>query len=363
MNKYHIAAFLISMLLCSCGVSKIDRTVKYQVNFLDEYIYESTDSFKGNIIGGLSGIDYDGEKFILISDKSRSPEIYSVEIQVENLGITSVQFKNVENLSCDHIDIFDPESIRFLPKTTSYLVSTEGNIKANKSPEIIEVNTNGICQKTYNLPQHFKLDTPNRPRQNGVFEGLSIDYDEVGFWVVNEIPLEDDGRKPKLFNTNSPVRISHYSFGYQDPDFQMSYDLDRLIKIPFLPFGINGVTEILQIDQNHMLVLERSYSAGHKSKGIRVKLFLINISDAENTLEFDSLKQQKSLNLDKVLLFDSKNIKNQLKYKFIDNIEGITYGPKLSNGNKSLILISDNNFNAFGKQLNQFLLLELINSN
>ena len=45
---------------------------------------------------------------------------------------------------------------------------------------------------------------------------------------------------------------------------------------------------------------------------------------------------------------------------FIDNIEGITLGPKLSNGNQSLILVADDNFQVYGKQLNQFLLLEIV---
>lgn len=363
MKKYRIAAFFISILLCSCGTSKLDRSAKYQIKFLDEYILGSEKRFQGNLIGGLSGIDYDGSNFVLISDKAQSPEIYTAEIKIENFKIDSIYFKSVEKLSCDDIKVFDSESIRFLPRKPGYLVSTEGNINSNNSPEIIEIDTQGKCRKTYNLPPHFKLDPPNKPRQNGVFEGLSLDDSGEGFWVVNEIPLKEDGRKPKLYNTNSPVRLTHYQLDNQNPDFQMSYDLDRLIKIPLLPFGLNGVTEILQIDSNHILVLERSFSAGHKSKGNRIKLFLVNISGAENTLEYDSLKNHKDSKLDKILLFDSKSIKPQLEYKFIDNIEGITFGPELSNGNKSLILVSDNNFNALGQQLNQFLLLELINSN
>jgi hypothetical protein len=29
---------------------------------------------------------------------------------------------------------------------------------------------------------------------------------------------------------------------------------------------------------------------------------------------------------------------------FIDNVEGITFGPKLANGNQSLVLVTDNFF-------------------
>jgi hypothetical protein len=42
---------------------------------------------------------------------------------------------------------------------------------------------------------------------------------------------------------------------------------------------------------------------------------------------------------------------------FIDNIEGITFGPKLANGKQSLLFVSDNNFSE--KQKTQVLLFEV----
>lgn len=44
----------------------------------------------------------------------------------------------------------------------------------------------------------------------------------------------------------------------------------------------------------------------------------------------------------------------------VDNLEGIAFGPKLLNGNQTLIIISDNNFSSWTRQLNQVILLELI---
>ncbi|WP_353734985.1 esterase-like activity of phytase family protein [Okeania sp. SIO2C2] len=38
----------------------------------------------------------------------------------------------------------------------------------------------------------------------------------------------------------------------------------------------------------------------------------------------------------------------------LDNIEGITFGPKLADGQRSLILVSDNNFNPL--QITQILI-------
>ena len=83
-------------------------------------------------------------------------------------------------------------------------------------------------------------------------------------------------------------------------------------------------------------------------------------NNATNTLSDTILEKNELTYLEKELLFNFKSVKKQLSKKSIDNIEGITFGPKLPNGNLSLILVSDNNFNSLGEQLNQFILLELI---
>ncbi|NGY80198.1 esterase-like activity of phytase family protein (plasmid) [Bacillus megaterium] len=42
----------------------------------------------------------------------------------------------------------------------------------------------------------------------------------------------------------------------------------------------------------------------------------------------------------------------------LDNIEGISWGPKLPNGHDSLVLVSDDNFNR--NQVTQFLAFEVL---
>jgi hypothetical protein len=43
---------------------------------------------------------------------------------------------------------------------------------------------------------------------------------------------------------------------------------------------------------------------------------------------------------------------------YIDNIEGVTFGPNLPNGHKTLVFVSDNNFNPL--EQTQLLLFEVI---
>ena len=43
---------------------------------------------------------------------------------------------------------------------------------------------------------------------------------------------------------------------------------------------------------------------------------------------------------------------------YVDNVEGATFGPTLSNGHKTLILVADNNFDKLEKT--QFFVFEVI---
>ncbi len=79
---------------------------------------------------------------------------------------------------------------------------------------------------------------------------------------------------------------------------------------------------------------------------------------ATNTLDMNNLRVSFNNPAKKTLLYDFKWAKDFLSQEIIDNIEGITFGPTLPNGNQSIILISDNNFNSLGKQLNQVILME-----
>ena len=74
----------------------------------------------------------------------------------------------------------------------------------------------------------------------------------------------------------------------------------------------------------------------------------------------DGLLGQKFTTMKKELILNLSDVKEKLTEGIIDNIEGITFGPKLPNGNRLLILVADDNFQKFGRQLNQFLFFEQI---
>ena len=94
--------------------------------------------------------------------------------------------------------------------------------------------------------------------------------------------------------------------------------------------------------------------------GNNVKIYDVDISNATDVSGIDSLADSDFTPASKKLLFDFEEIRDQLTDGVVDNIEGITFGPDFPNGNKSVVLVADNNFSAFGPQLNQFVLFELL---
>ncbi|MGZ8523896.1 MAG: esterase-like activity of phytase family protein, partial [Chitinophagaceae bacterium] len=117
-------------------------------------------------------------------------------------------------------------------------------------------------------------------------------------------------------------------------------------------FKINGVSDILYAGNNKFIVIERGYSAGRLPSDIRV--YSADISDAGDISGIASLATQPvQKSVTKKLLLDMNTLD-----VFIDNIEGVTFGPVLPNGRRSLVLVADNNFAA--RQKSQFLLFEIL---
>ncbi len=135
--------------------------------------------------------------------------------------------------------------------------------------------------------------------------------------------------------------------------------MESITKIPWKYFAVNGLTDLIEYAPDQFLVLERAFSAGHGSNGNTVRIYDVDATRASNTLLIQNIKHAKINTATKKLVFNFDAIKDQLTENIIDNIEGMCFGPELPNGNKTLILISDNNFNSMGKQLSQIIMLEL----
>jgi hypothetical protein len=191
------------------------------------------------------------------------------------------------------------------------------------------------------------------PRQNSIFEGVTFTDNYKTLFVSVEEPLYDDGQRSGLNDSTGIIRIIQYNMDTKKPVAQYAYILDPVahVPIPANAFKINGIPDILSIGKNKFLIIERSYSTGRFA--CTIKVFLADISSAENIDNIASLKNKPKLKpASKKLLLNMDDLGI-----YIDNIEGVTLGPMLPDGKRSLLFVADNNFNPLEKT--QFLLFEI----
>jgi hypothetical protein len=368
--------FLIGILIASCTAQKvITLTEKTQLKFLGEYDIPHNQTFQNTIIGGLSGIDFDIKNniYYLISDdrSAISPaRFYTAKIYLNEKGIDSVQFVSIKSLvqrdgtvypnsEQDAYHTPDPEAIRYNSKTRQLVWSSEGEKIINKDTVILEnpsitiVSTNGNYIDSFVLPLNMRMQTiQNGPRKNGAFEGLSFFNHYKKLLVSVEEPLFEDGARAGLNDSSAWIRLIRFNVKSKKPEAQLAYQIDP-VAYPANPpgaFKINGVPDILALNKHQLLVLERSFSSGRKPSVIKV--YLADTRIAEDISKYPSLQNRSFHSIQKHLLLNMDDLGI-----YIDNVEGVTFGPRLPNGNQTLIFVSDNNFSK--EEITQFFLFEI----
>ena len=338
------------------------KTEKISLKFLNEFVVKDSLRFKNTIVGGISGIDYSNNQYYMVVDDAMNPRILIGDILIKRDSIKSVDFKKVIRLDSSSVfykkNTLDLESV-FVENHQINLVS-EGSIKKGKNPAVFKIDSLGKFTEITTIPAYFNACSKAKPKHNAVFESSSKSYDKKGFWVAMEAPLKADGEEPTFHKTQSPIRITYFDKKTNIATKQFAYQLEKIDKPAKGNVNLNGVTAIIEYAENSFFIVERIYQSGYGSFGNTVRIFKAMINEkTTNTLAFQSLREERYVPLKKELIFDFVEVKDVLTDKIIDNIEGITFGPVLSNGNRSLILVSDDNFQVYDRQLNQFLLLEI----
>jgi hypothetical protein len=370
--------FTILIIISSCNTTgKIEKAPKITaLKFLSEFEVPFNANYKNTTIGGLSGIDYNSIKneYYLISDDRSAinpTRFYTAQIEINKNKIDTVVFTETTFLKNKSGNFYpnsrqnpsqtpDPEALRYNTKNNTFIWSSEGERIVNsqktilENPAVTETDLKGNYIDTFQLPPQLIMHaTDEGPRQNGVFEGLTFDNNYKNLFVSVEEPLYQDGPRAGSVDSSGIVRIIKFDITTKKPVAQYAYHIEPVAYPPITPsaFKVNGISDILYMGKNKLLVVERSYSTGRLA--CTIKVFLVDLSSAENISNIVSLKNKPGVKfISKKLLLNM----DQLGI-YIDNIEGVTFGPKLANGKRSLLFISDNNFNPLEKT--QFLLFEI----
>jgi len=358
MRIYLLLTLLIPFFACANTLS---------LKFLDEYIIPADLTIEGSKVGGLSSIEYIDGKYLLICDDQSDPRYYQAAIEITHNKIQQVNFEKPKALLNPQLKPFakgtvDPEGLRVLSDSkygSSIVWSSEGSIRHKRPPAIFMQSKKDVT--SFSLPKMFDISENSGPYHNEVFEGLALAHSDKGVWVSMEGALKQDGELATVKH-GSMLRISYFDFDSKALANQFAYFLEPIVNRKEAKASAKrntGLVEILQIDPYRFLTMERSFTSGIANGGNDVRIFVADISKATDTSNFKSLKSNNYQPAKKTLVLDLADVKQQFASKRIDNLEGMTLGPKLANGNQSLLMISDNNFNAHGQQISQILLFEL----
>jgi hypothetical protein len=378
----NVVVIYLSLLLFGCSASKkmmAQQRVSSisQLRFLGEVNVPYNYQFKQTTVGGLSGIDFDvaNNLYYLISDDRSAinpARFYTAKLFITPKGIDSVVFIDVKMMQQMDGTFYpsnkqnaaktpDPEAIRYNPNTKQLVWISEGERIVGKkdtvlaNPAITSITVNGKYIDTFILPVQLQMSSTEKgPRQNGVLEGLTFANNYKYLYVNVEEPLYQDGPKAMLTDTTAWIRIFKYDVVTKKQVQQYAYKLDAVAyaTTPADAFKVNGVPDMLSIGNHKLLVMERSFSTGRLACAI--KIYEVDFSNATDVKNFSSL--QKKLDFvpaTKKLLLNM----DQLGF-YTDNVEGMTFGPTLPNGHKTLICVADNNFSPLQKT--QFLLFEMM---
>lgn len=111
--------------------------------------------------------------------------------------------------------------------------------------------------------------------------------------------------------------------------------------------GANGVSAVLAADPvrpDRYLVLERQVGVGADGRlSTRARIYEADLGGATNVARVDSLADAPWVRpVRKRLLADVSNV---------GVVEGMSWGPSLPTGERTLVLIADDNFGVFGPDL------------
>jgi hypothetical protein len=119
------------------------------------------------------------------------------------------------------------------------------------------------------------------------------------------------------------------------------------------PVGGRGLSELLALSDTELLTLERSFVRetvvdSKIRSDQRIELYHIDLHSGTDVGKLASLRGDQAVTpLSKTLVLDLRTIIPELdpRYPSLDNFEGMCFGPTLEDGSRTLLLISDNNFN------------------
>ena len=368
--KVGVALLALAPAVAAAAPDTVVRSGEYEISLLGEFLLPRDTIFNDTLVGGLSSLDYDPrtDTYAAISDDrgdlstsggkpSGLARTYILSIDLSAAGIADVRVDGVTTLRQPDGTAYgrgriDPEGLRRLP-SGNLLYGSEGvrepvgGVDTRINPFVREARPDGGFVRELPISGYFSPgplgNAATGVRGNFGFESLALSPDGTRAYAANENTLLQDGPAPGTA-AGGPVRVLEWDLATGAQRGEYVYDIDAAVEAPVPGAGIfNGVVEMLALDDRRFLVLERSISVPGPSRH-HITLYLASLDGATDVLGQASLHGARYQPMAKSLfvrLNDFEPFKETLT-----NMEGLTFGPALPNGDRTLLLIGDNNFGA-----------------
>jgi len=298
-------------------------------------------TYGGYRVGGLSAIAMDrdqGVYYSLVDRAARSPaRFFTFTMPVTRAGVGSVAIRGVtvlrdESGTAFTGDTFDGEGLTIHPDGTLIIAS-------ETEPAIRQFATDGRMLSTLPVPEKFKVMPVGHAEGNATFEGVSTGLGGRNVIAALEQPLQTDG-----WTNDGRGRIRllslHASSATSTWNTREFY---------YLAESGQSVVDLFVIGNQRILILERGYTA---ETGTKVRLFLTRLQPSRSVDHLESLASPSAVPLEKQLVLDLSACLGTLQSRagatttILENIEGITLGPRLDDGRWTIVLQTDDNFSS-----------------
>ena len=283
-------------------------------------------SLKAENVCGLSGLSwYEGDRFYAVSDRAQALLPLRITLNAKTGGITAIKLEppvmvkpalsDWEDLACDAAG-------------GRVFVSTE------QPPGLAAFSVAGKPLRAPVLPEVFRAARPNLS-----MESLTRDAASGRMWTANEDTLPADG-DVSSDKAGGLVRLQEFGANGK-PRRQFAWRTETS-SLRIRGSG-TGVSALCLLPDGSLLVMERVVAG----ITLEVRLFLAGFTGATDTSNLASLAGTAFVPAQKRLLYK--------RGCGFTNYEGLTAGPALQDGSRSLLLVADSGEGS----VHQFLALRL----
>ena len=277
--------------------------------------------------GNYSGITYLGnEQYAVVSDKSDTDGFFLFQISLDSISGKIVHVSNEGFFSSGQPNR-DQEGIAYVPQSNSVFISGE------KDRRIREYSLDGTWTgRELQIPELFQSCSTAYG-----FEALTYQSTTHRFWTTTESTLPQDGEQAVAgSNVQNILRLQSFDDDLQ-PQEQYLYQMDAPQAPAEAANYAMGLSGMCGLDDGRLILLEREFfvAPGKLGSFVHCKLYIVQPTEsAVNSL------------LEKRLLLEFRTHLSLLG-RGLANYEGICTGPRLADGSRTLLLISDSQ-NRYG---------------